>query len=138
MHQRKSRLSPRQQGALYQLVCRCFKDPAQRLESWGPASTQPRLFSCAREALDAGAFQHMRMRINHPEIFADKHKRINGIENFWKQAKRQAGKFKGLEKEGSCWFSKECEGRFNGGGRNGGGRNGGGRKKPLNQLNILL
>ncbi len=36
--------------------------------------------------LDVSDFKHF--RINNSELFADKHKHINGIENFWSQAKR--------------------------------------------------
>jgi len=37
-------------------------------------------------ALDVSEFKHY--RINHSKLFADKHNHINGIENFWNQAKR--------------------------------------------------
>ena len=37
-------------------------------------------------ALDTSAFKHY--RINHSLLFSDKHNHINGIENFWNQAKR--------------------------------------------------
>jgi len=36
--------------------------------------------------LDVSAFKHY--RINHSKLFADRKNHINGIENFWKQAKR--------------------------------------------------
>jgi len=36
--------------------------------------------------LDVSAFKHC--RINHSELFADRKNHINGIENFWNQAKR--------------------------------------------------
>ncbi len=36
--------------------------------------------------LDISDFKHF--RINHSELFADKQNHINGIENFWNQAKR--------------------------------------------------
>ena len=35
--------------------------------------------------LDVSEFKHL--RINHSKLFADKHNHINGIENFWNQAK---------------------------------------------------
>ena len=35
-------------------------------------------------------------RINHSELFADRHNHINGIENFWNQAKRHMRKFNGV------------------------------------------
>ena len=37
-------------------------------------------------ALDVSEFKHF--RINHSALFAEKHNHINGIENFWNQAKR--------------------------------------------------
>ena len=35
-------------------------------------------------------------RINHSELFANRHNHINGIENFWNQAKRHMRKFNGV------------------------------------------
>ena len=35
-------------------------------------------------------------RINYSELFADRHNHINGIENFWNQAKRHMRKFNGV------------------------------------------
>jgi transposase len=67
----------------------------------------------AYNALDVSDFRHM--RINHSELFADKGNHINGIENFWNQAKRHLRRFNGIKKEGFYWFLKECEWRFNGG-----------------------
>ena len=64
-------------------------------------------------ALDVSAFHHM--RINHSKLFADRHNHINGIENFWNQAKRQLRKFNGIKQDNFYWFLKECEWRFNGG-----------------------
>ena len=43
--------------------------------------------------LDISEFKHY--RINHSKLFADKKNHINGIENFWNQAKRQLRKFNG-------------------------------------------
>lgn len=64
-------------------------------------------------ALDVSDFHHM--RINHSELFADKQNHINGIENFWNQAKRHMRKFNGIKQDNFYWFLKECEWRFNGG-----------------------
>ena len=44
--------------------------------------------------LDVSAFKHL--RINHSELFADEKNHINGIENFWNQAKRHMRKFNGV------------------------------------------
>jgi transposase len=62
-------------------------------------------------ALDISAFKHE--RINHSKLFADKRNHINGIENFWNQAKRHLRKFNGVSKENFHLFIKECEWRFN-------------------------
>ena len=67
----------------------------------------------AYNALDVSDFHHM--RINHSELFADRGNHINGIENFWNQAKRHLRKFNGINKVSFHWFLKECEWRFNGG-----------------------
>ena len=61
--------------------------------------------------LDVSDFKHF--RINHSELFADKQNHINGIENFWNQAKRHMRKFNGVPKDHFGLFLKECEWRFN-------------------------
>ncbi|MFP6734275.1 MAG: IS1595 family transposase, partial [Rhodospirillales bacterium] len=38
---------------------------------------------------------------------------VNGIENFWNQAKRHLRKFNGVPKQNFHLFLKECEWRFN-------------------------
>ncbi len=65
------------------------------------------------DALDISDFHHL--RINHSKLFADKRNHINGIENFWNQAKRHMRRFNGIPKHNFHWFLKECEWRFNGG-----------------------
>jgi transposase len=64
-------------------------------------------------ALDVSRFHHH--RINHSQLFADRNNHINGIENFWNQAKRHLRKFNGIKQDNFYWFLKECEWRFNGG-----------------------
>ena len=64
-------------------------------------------------ALDVSEFYHR--RINHSKLFARGKNHINGIENFWNQAKRYLRKFNGIKQENFYWFLKECEWRFNGG-----------------------
>ena len=61
--------------------------------------------------LDVSEFKHY--RINHSKLFADKQNHINGIENFWNQAKRHLRKFNGIPRENFGLFLKECEWRFN-------------------------
>jgi len=61
--------------------------------------------------LDVSEFKHY--RINHSKLFANKHNHINGIENFWNQAKRHMRKFNGIPAEHFDLFLKECEWRFN-------------------------
>ncbi len=53
-------------------------------------------------ALDVSSFQHV--RINHSELFADRDNHINGIENFWNQAKRHLRRFNGIKPENFYWF----------------------------------
>ena len=67
----------------------------------------------AYNALDVSAFRHR--RINHSRLFADSANHINGIENFWNQAKRHLRRFNGIKPANFYWFLKECEWRFNGG-----------------------
>lgn len=62
-------------------------------------------------ALDITHFKHE--RINHSKLFADKKNHINGIENFWNQAKRHMRKFNGIPKQHFYLYIKECEWRFN-------------------------
>jgi len=61
--------------------------------------------------LDVSEFKHY--RINHSKLFADKKNHINGIENFWNQAKRHMRKFNGVPRAYFGLFLKECEWRFN-------------------------
>lgn len=65
----------------------------------------------AYNVLDVSDFRHY--RINHSKLFANKHNHINGIENFWNQAKRHMRKFNGIPREHFELFLKECEWRFN-------------------------
>ena len=61
--------------------------------------------------LDVSEFKHC--RINHSQLFAEGRNHINGIENFWNQAKRHMRKFNGVPKDNFVLFLKECEWRFN-------------------------
>jgi len=65
----------------------------------------------AYDVLDASTFIHE--RINHSEEFADGKNHINGIENFWSQAKRILRKYNGIDGKSFPLFLKECEFRFN-------------------------
>ncbi len=63
-------------------------------------------------ALDVSDFVHF--RINHSTHFAEENfNHINGIENFWSQAKRVLRKYNGIPKNNFNLFLKECEFRFN-------------------------
>jgi len=56
--------------------------------------------------------------IDHGKAFADGEKNrrhINGIENFWNQAKRHLRRYNGIPRKRFYYFLKECELRFNGG-----------------------
>ena len=74
------------------------------------------------DILDVSDFKHY--RINHSKLFADKQNHINGIENFWNQAKRVLRKYNGIPRKNFHLFLKESEFRFNYG-------------SPKNQLIIL-
>ncbi len=63
------------------------------------------------DALDVSQFRHK--RINHSTLFADKENHINGIENFWNQAKRHLRRFNGVPQKHFYLYIKECEWRFN-------------------------
>ena len=63
------------------------------------------------DTLDVSEFHHV--RINHSELFADQANHINGIENFWNQAKRHLRSFNGIPSQHFHLFIKECEWRFN-------------------------
>ena len=63
------------------------------------------------DALDVSKFHHE--RINHSELFTVKQNHINGIENFWSQAKRILRKYNGIDRKNFPLFLKECEFRFN-------------------------
>lgn len=69
--------------------------------------------SGACNALHVSQFRHH--RINHSKLFAEQANHINGIENFWNQAKRHMRRFNGINSDHFYWFLKECEWRFNGG-----------------------
>ena len=72
--------------------------------------------------LDVSSFFHE--WINHSERFGEGRNHINGIENFWNQAKRVLRKYNGISKDSFPLFLKECEFRFNYG-------------TPKNQLAVL-
>ena len=61
--------------------------------------------------LDVATFKHL--RINHSKRFSETQNHINGIENFWNQAKRHLRRFNGIPAAHFPLFLKECEWRFN-------------------------
>jgi transposase len=63
------------------------------------------------DVLDVSEFHHR--RVNHREAFVVQGKHINGIENFWNQAKRHLRRYNGIPKAHFHLFLKECEWRFN-------------------------
>ena len=68
----------------------------------------------AYDVLDVSEFHHR--RVNHSKVFVSKRgHHINGIENFWNQAKRHLRRFNGITPDNFYWFLKECEWRFNSG-----------------------
>ena len=82
---------------------RAVPDSIVYSDSWG-----------AYNALDVSGFHHQ--RVNHCQTYVDGENRrnhINGIENFWNQAKRHLRKYNGIPKEHFPLFLKECEFGFN-------------------------
>ena len=65
----------------------------------------------AYDVLDVSEFHHV--RINHSELFAEDINHINGIENFWSQAKRHLRDYNGIPQQHFHLFIKQCEWRFN-------------------------
>ena len=61
--------------------------------------------------LDVSEFRHW--RINHQNRFANGRNHINGIENFWSQAKRHLRRYNGIPPAQFPLYLKECEWRFN-------------------------
>jgi len=62
--------------------------------------------------LSAEGYHHV--RIDHETHLCEPGGRhINGIENFWNQAKRHLRRFNGVPKSSFLLFLKECEWRFN-------------------------
>ena len=65
----------------------------------------------AYDVLNVSDFHHV--RINHSKLFAEDRNHINGIENFWNQAKRHLRRYNGIPKHHFHLYLKECEWRFN-------------------------
>jgi len=63
------------------------------------------------DVLDVAGFKHL--RINHSKLFSEDKNHINGIENFWNQAKHHLRRFNGISRENFPLFLRECERRFN-------------------------
>ena len=63
------------------------------------------------DVLDVSEFSYF--CLNYSTHFAENHNHINGIENFWNQAKRHLRKFSDIPKEYFDLYLKECEWRFN-------------------------
>ena len=63
------------------------------------------------DILDVSDFKHF--RINHSDAFAENKNHIDGIENFWNQAKRHMRRFNGIPRDSFPLFLEECEWRFN-------------------------
>lgn len=61
--------------------------------------------------LHTSGFRHL--RIDHGKGFRSGRSHINGIENFWSQAKRHLRRFNGIPRQNFHLFLAECEWRFN-------------------------
>lgn len=104
-------------GKVYtQMIADCRKDTLmpiirQRIK---PDSVVYSDTFASYSTLSAEGYHHV--RINHDTTLAEPGGRhINGIENFWNQAKRHLRRFNGVPKESFYLFLKECEWRFNAG-----------------------
>lgn len=62
-------------------------------------------------ALDVSEFRHV--RIDKTQGYARGRAHINGIENFWSQAKRHLRRYNGVPRQNFHLFLAECEWRFN-------------------------
>ena len=63
------------------------------------------------DKLDVSGFIHY--RINHSKEVANRQNYINGIGNFWNQAKCVLRKYNSIGRKSFPLFLKECEFRFN-------------------------
>ncbi len=63
------------------------------------------------DVLDVSEFRHQ--RIDHGKGFGLGRNHINGIENFWNQAKRHLRRYNGIPRQHFPLFLAECEWRFN-------------------------
>lgn len=62
-------------------------------------------------ALDVSEFRHV--RIDKTQGYARGRAHINGVENFWSQAKRHLRRYNGVPRQNFHLFLAECEWRFN-------------------------
>ncbi len=63
------------------------------------------------DTLTVQGFRHQ--RIDHSKTFGQGQAHINGIENFWNQAKRHLRRYNGIPRQHFPLFLAECEWRFN-------------------------
>jgi transposase len=64
------------------------------------------------DTLSVEGYEHVRINL-HEELAGEGGGLINGIENFWSQAKRHLRRFKGVPKGSFPQFLQEVEWRFN-------------------------
>ncbi len=76
--------------------------------------SRPRLYRQLRQLQCPGRLEVKHRRVNHSKTFVGLGgHHINGIENFWNQAKRVLRKYNGIPRKNFHLFLKECEFRFN-------------------------
>lgn len=63
------------------------------------------------DSLDVSEFRHV--RVDKGRGYAQGRAHINGIENFWSQAKRHLRRYNGIPRQSFHLFLAECEWRFN-------------------------
>jgi transposase len=103
------RLNLGQSKKLLEFCCGCDRPHRRRKITAGSIIYSDHFRSY--NALAVSEFKHL--RINHSKAVAEGKNHINGIENFWNQAKRHLRRFNGIPKNKFNLFLKECEFRFN-------------------------
>jgi len=71
------------------------------------------IIPAATALLKAQSRDHGSVELHHVQGRHQEKNHINGIENFWNQAKRHMRRYNGIPKTHFHLFLKECEWRFN-------------------------
>ncbi|QEL18553.1 IS1595 family transposase [Limnoglobus roseus] len=114
--------------AVFGILKRGGKVYAQMIADGGPATLVPIIRRKVAPAsvvysdswsgydtLSVEGYEHERINHDEERVSADGGRHINGIENFWSQAKRHLRRFNGVPKASFPLFLQECVWRFNAG-----------------------